>query len=57
MATWPVTSPTASTCPGSSVAFTLDTYSHVIPTIQRVAAERLDQFLYTENVAKNDVPD
>jgi len=41
----------------SSVAFTLDTYSHVIPTIQQAAAERLDQFLSTENVAKNDTPD
>ena len=40
----------------SSVAFTLDTYSHVMPTIQQVAAERLDKFLFTENVAKNDTP-
>jgi integrase len=29
----------------SSVAFTLDTYSHVIPTIQQAAVKRLDEIL------------
>jgi len=29
----------------SSVAFTLDTYSHVVPGLQEAAAERFDQFI------------
>ena len=29
----------------SSVAFTLDTYSHVLPSIQKAAAKRLDEVL------------
>jgi len=29
----------------SSVAFTLDVYSHVVPSIQKAAAKRLDEVL------------
>jgi len=39
----------------SSVAFTLDTYSHVVPSIQKAAAKRLDEVLgpdLMENVGK-----
>ena len=39
----------------SSVAFTLDTYSHVVPSIQKAAAKRLDEILepeLMENVGK-----
>ena len=32
----------------SSVAFTLDTYSHVVPSIQKAAAKRLDEILEPE---------
>jgi integrase len=32
----------------SSVAFTLDTYSHVIPTLQQAAMKRLDEMLEPE---------
>jgi len=32
----------------SSVAFTLDVYSHVIPGIQKTAARRLDEVLEPE---------
>jgi len=32
----------------SSVAFTLDTYSHVVPSIQKAAAKRLDEVLEPE---------
>ncbi|MBE9482933.1 MAG: tyrosine-type recombinase/integrase [Chloroflexi bacterium] len=32
----------------SSVAFTLDTYSHVVPGIQKAAARRLDEVLESE---------
>jgi integrase len=39
----------------SSVAFTLDTYSHVLPSIQKAAAKRLDEVMEPEpmeNVGK-----
>jgi hypothetical protein len=32
----------------SSVSFTLDTYSHVIPTLQQAAMRRLDEMLEPE---------
>ena len=32
----------------SSVSFTLDTYSHVIPTLQQAAMKRLDEVLQPE---------
>ena len=32
----------------SSVAFTLDLYSHVVPSIQKAAAKRLDEVLEPE---------
>ena len=32
----------------SSVAITLDTYSHVIQSMQQQSAERLDSFLFPE---------
>jgi len=44
----------------SSVAFTLDTYSHVVPSIQKAAAKRLDEILepeLMENVGKMSVID
>ena len=39
----------------SSVAFTLDTYSHVIPTLQQVAMRRLDEMLEAELTESLDV--
>ena len=41
----------------SSIRITLDTYSHVLPGLQEVAAERFDEILSsraveTENVSK-----
>ena len=36
----------------SSVAFTLDTYSHVIPTLQQAAMRRLDEMLKTYDPAR-----
>jgi len=44
----------------SSVAFTLDTYSHVVPSIQKAAAKRLDEVLepeLMENVGKMSAKD
>lgn len=44
----------------SSVAFTLDTYSHVLPSIQKAAAKRLDEVLEPdpmENVGKTSAID
>jgi hypothetical protein len=39
----------------SSVAFTLDTYSHVIPTLQQAAMRRLDEMLLPELKRDQDV--
>ena len=39
----------------SSVAFTLDTYSHVIPTLQQAAMRRLDEMLLPELPENQDV--
>ena len=39
----------------SSVAFTLDTYSHVIPTLQEAAMRRLDEMLEPELRESRDV--
>ena len=39
----------------SSVAFTLDTYSHVIPTLQQAAMKRLDEMLEPELRERLDV--
>jgi integrase len=39
----------------SSVAFTLDTYSHVIPTLQQAAMKRLDDMLRPELAQRSDV--
>ena len=39
----------------SSVAFTLDTYSHVIPTLQQAAMKRLDETLQPELAPSQDV--
>jgi integrase len=39
----------------SSVAFTLDTYSYVVPGLQEVAAKRLDKVLEPESNAARDV--
>jgi len=46
-----------SVCVSSSVSFTLDVYSHVVPGIQRAAMRRLDEILepklsLVENVGK-----
>ena len=37
----------------ASVAFTLDTYSHVIPGLQEVAAERFDQLILARLADEN----
>jgi hypothetical protein len=34
----------------ASVAFTLDTYSHVVPGLQEAAAERFDRFISSARV-------
>ena len=39
----------------SSVALTLDTYSHVIPGLQKAAVRRLDEVLQAELVQMEDV--
>ena len=39
----------------SSVVLTLDTYSHVLPTMQKSAIEKLDKMLYRNN-AENVIP-
>jgi len=39
----------------SSVAFTLDTYSHVMPTLQQAAMRRLDEMLEPELMKSLDV--
>jgi len=39
----------------SSVAFTLDTYSHVIPTLQQAAMKRLDEMLLPELAQSRDI--
>jgi len=39
----------------ASVAFTLDTYSHVIPTLQQAAMKRLDEVLQPELIENQDV--
>jgi hypothetical protein len=39
----------------SSVAFTLDTYGHVIPTLQQAAMRRLDEMLEPDLVESLDV--
>ncbi len=39
----------------SSVAFTLDTYSYVIPTSQQAAMKRLDEMLQPELAPSQDV--
>jgi len=39
----------------SSVAFTLDTYSHVVPGLQENAAQRFDQLILLESVEESDV--
>ena len=39
----------------ASVAFTLDTYSHVVPGLQETAAERFDQFISSTRVDSVDV--
>jgi hypothetical protein len=39
----------------SSVAFTLDTYSHIIPTLQQAAMRRLDEMLEPELKKRLDV--
>jgi len=33
----------------SSVAFTIDVYSHVVPNLQESAAERFDQLIFLES--------
>ncbi|MFC1990911.1 hypothetical protein ACFLU9_02015 [Chloroflexota bacterium] len=38
----------------SSVAFTPDIYSHVLPGIQEIAAERFDQLIVPERVGVQD---
>lgn len=38
----------------SNVAFTLDTYSHVVPDLQEVAAERFDRFVLPVIAGVND---
>lgn len=37
----------------ASVAFTLDTYSHVMPGLQEVAAERFDQLILARLADEN----
>ena len=37
----------------STIVLTLDTYSHVLPTMQQGATARLEKLLYTESDAKN----
>ena len=39
----------------SSVAFTMDVYSHVVPGIQETAAERFDQLVIMESLDEDDV--
>ena len=39
----------------ASVAFTLDTYSHVMPGLQEVAAERFDQLILAQLADENNV--
>jgi len=39
----------------SSVAFTLDVYSHVVGGLQRIAMKRLDEMLLPELADRNDV--
>ena len=38
----------------STVVLTLDTYSHVLPTMQQQATERLEKMLYGKGVKKKD---
>lgn len=38
----------------STIVLTLDTYSHVLPTMQQGATARLEKLLYNENGAKSD---
>lgn len=41
----------------SGIAITMDTYSHVLPELQREAADRMDQALgYTTNDDENEEP-
>ncbi len=39
----------------ASVAFTLDTYAHIMPGMQESAAEELDRFLLPEILGTKDV--
>lgn len=39
----------------SSVAFTMDVYSHVVPGLQENAAQRFDQLILLESVEESDV--
>jgi len=39
----------------SSVAFTMDVYSHVVPNLQETAAERFDQLIFYTTPDKNNV--
>lgn len=42
----------------SGIAFTMDTYSHVLPELQREAADRMDQALgYTDTNEDQDPPE
>jgi len=39
----------------SSVAFTMDVYSHVVPGLQEIAAERFEQLIYLESTGEKNV--
>jgi len=39
----------------SSVAFTMDVYSHVVPNLQETAAERFDELIFSASLDKNNV--
>lgn len=40
----------------SSIVITLDTYSHVIPSLQRESADRLDAVLFTPTSERDVTP-
>ncbi|WP_258567807.1 hypothetical protein [Paenactinomyces guangxiensis] len=41
----------------SSISITMDTYSHVMPNMQKEAARKLDDFLFGSKITENTLVD